>query len=155
MVAVFSMASVAEAAEGEAQIGIDTGMGASLSAPKATFSGDLNLWIGLNDWFWLSSSVGLLARTEPLQVGGQGLVGVSTALDVLSWMPWAQVMIGAAALDEEQVLYPVARVEIGVDRWINFDWAVGLWGRTQIGAPASWGGVHVLGGLRVLKRWEF
>ncbi|MBX2811257.1 MAG: hypothetical protein KTR25_05585 [Myxococcales bacterium] len=146
-----NVARFVSAASGEAQISFDVGVGTPLPSENVVLAGNIAGWLGMNDWFWLSGAIGTNGLTKASSTM-QMVFGSAFAFDALSYMPWAQLMLGVSS-EFPVDLRPLVRADVGADRWLNFNWAIGGWARAQVDWPNRAGVVQVLAGVRCTWRW--
>lgn len=161
LLAVF-VASNAHAAAGEAMVSASTGyvLEAGVGPTRQGFLGTVDAWWGLDDFAWVAASAstgGLFAgasesSSEPSSVPVEGLAGVVLTLDVLRWVPWAELMAGAVG--PADAMQPSGRLGLGVDYLWAPSWAIGVAARIRP-IPTS-DGVEALGSvqLRISHRFE-
>ena len=146
------------AAEGEALVAATLSAGGATGVNPAapTLVGGLDGWWGLSEFFWLQvSAAGGGPFSGNAGAGLEGLLGGVLAIDVVQWVPWFEALAGVAvALDENPVAAaPAGRIGLGIDRVLDFSWALGAFFRVHLG-PRAIGGPRWMGGLRVAYRLE-
>jgi hypothetical protein len=151
-------ASTAHAADGEIIAAAAVGHAVEWGGNEARHGavGTVDLWWGIDDFAWLvaSGSTGAVVTgaDEPSRVAVEALAGAALALDVIRWVPWAELLVGVAG--PADALGATGRVGVGVDYLISPRWAVGPAVRIR---PLS----HVDGAdgllsvqLRIARRFE-
>jgi hypothetical protein len=149
-VAVASLASQARAVEHEHHIGVDGGMSILVMNDKTDVGGALGgHWAyGLTDAlnFMAEATWSLVAlnekienvhtpTTRPTNVANVG-VGMAYVFDVLTWVPYAGLLVGGYALFGGTIggatVLPGATAAVGLDYRFKRQWAVGVAFRQHI-----------------------
>jgi hypothetical protein len=151
-VAVVGFPATAAAVERENAVGADLGGAALVVAGKS--SPDFGASVGLHYTYGLSDAFNLVAdagwsfvglnasltdpappRTRPTSVTHAD-VGLAYVLDVLQWVPWGALEIGAYALDGGTLGgvkgLPGAAIAVGLDYRLDRSWSVGVAGREHL-----------------------
>lgn len=122
-------ASTAHAADGEIIAAAAAGYAVEWGGdpPRHGAVGTIDLWWGLDDFAWVAASAStgslMTGSSPPARVPAEALVGAAVAIDVLRWVPWTELLVGAAGPIDE--LRPTGRVGVGVDYLLSPRWAVG------------------------------
>lgn len=142
----------ARAAEDEALVAVSGGAGLGASDESPALAGGVDVWVGLDDFWWLEFSAGGSLVSELSRGGVELGAGLVWALDVLAWVPWLGGSLGVVFEDDGDVI-PVGRAGLGVDRILGPEWAVGFYGRAHAG-PRQAGGFRLVAGLRLAYRLQ-
>ncbi|MCL2451176.1 MAG: hypothetical protein FWD17_19700 [Polyangiaceae bacterium] len=146
-VVVLAQAAEAEAVEREQHAGVDVGPGFFVSRNHTSTGASIaaHYTYGLTDEFDLTaeaswSLVSFTGGSDPTHTRPDWLasadVGAAYVLDVIRWVPYVGVLVGATTLSggplgRSKVL-PDAAIAIGLDYRIDRSWVVGVAGRQRM-----------------------
>lgn len=146
------VSAAADAAEGEVALGVAVDGGAGLDSGRAGIGAEAQAQFGLDPFLSLQLSAGALLRPEGSSTARAWAGGV-WALDVLQWVPSVDGALGVVIDPEAGRIRPAARLGLGLDRLIGFEWSVGAYARVEF-LPDRLDGPRLSGGLRLLHRFE-
>lgn len=145
----------ASAAEGEVALALTGQGGGALDRAAGLAAGGLDVWVGVDDWLWVSSGLSAgNAADESFE--GSAWAGAGVMLDVLAWIPWVETHAGLRWTEASGAV-PAVRFGLGMDRLLSPHWFVGAVVRWEVTAQRRAvlsGGSRILGGLRLGVRWE-